>query len=892
MKKYFSIALASLALIALSAACSKEKTVDDGTPVEPVAKTMTIKATISDAATRVTFDPAFDDSFKPTKMAHTWETGDKLRITDSSNPANTAVFDLVDGAGTATGTFQGTGFEAASYDVEAIPVGTFNTSTEQTQAKDGATDHLQFVATATGVTDLEDFSLTETSGIIAVIAKLPAGVAGTINALEIEAKVPNYPISVKFTINLTEQEDVDSDDVLKLYANAPMGFVVPAGADGFLRFKSTNANHTVYTRYQKFATMIKPVAGKFNYVKMNCANIDKYAGGADDGTSANPYLIADKYQMKAMADLAEAGATTCFKMLTDIDLSGESWTSVNPDPFTAVVNLDGNGKEVKGLDAPLFDDLNGSVVNLGIDDAVVTNRTAITGILANTIKTGSSTVDNVILTDGTVSSSSYAGGLIGQIDKSGTSVTNCEVLGTTVTGSLAGGVIGFANAQVTVSDCVFSGSVTASGRYAGGLMGSTGNFASTISDCEVVEATVKGDNRVGGSIGQIQTKVSVSNCTVKSTSVTGANINTGGFVGVNYGSVSACDVLSSTTVQSDNATATTPINLGGFVGYNTGTVSNCTAVANISQTGTSIGGFVGYQLQNGKIEGSSCTGTLTATGGGKNDGGDKKYYANGGFVGVAEAGTLTKNHSSLACTIGNYGGGFGGIIRGGTVSKCYSTGDISGNTNNIGGFIGFVAGAVTVSDSYSTGSLSSTNQRIGGFVGLVETSADVTIERCYTSGDVLSPSFSAGGLIARISGATCTVKDCAAWNAVVKATSVGSVNWSSGAVVGVTFPTCTLTNNYRNPAMKLTAYWGTETGYTTQLTADFDHADVSSTAPLTDSTGAAMTDTALASGQAHYPQYPYQGHVDAGKTLSRLASTTLGWSSDVWDFSGELPTLK
>jgi hypothetical protein len=29
----------------------------------------------------------------------------------------------------------------------------------------------------------------------------------------------------------------------------------------------------------------------------------------------------------------------------------------------------------------------------------------------------------------------------------------------------------------------------------------------------------------------------------------------------------------------------------------------------------------------------------------------------------------------------------------------------------------------------------------------------------------------------------------------------------------------------------------------------------------------------------------------AGTTLSTLASTTLGWSTDVWDFSGALPTL-
>jgi hypothetical protein len=48
----------------------------------------------------------------------------------------------------------------------------------------------------------------------------------------------------------------------------------------------------------------------------------------------------------------------------------------------------------------------------------------------------------------------------------------------------------------------------------------------------------------------------------------------------------------------------------------------------------------------------------------------------------------------------------------------------------------------------------------------------------------------------------------------------------------------------------------------------------------------------LASGQQGYPQFPYHGKVEAGKTLSQLASTTLGWSSAIWDFSTDYPTLK
>ena len=40
------------------------------------------------------------------------------------------------------------------------------------------------------------------------------------------------------------------------------------------------------------------------------------------------------------------------------------------------------------------------------------------------------------------------------------------------------------------------------------------------------------------------------------------------------------------------------------------------------------------------------------------------------------------------------------------------------------------------------------------------------------------------------------------------------------------------------------------------------------------------------------PQFPYHGKVEAGKTLSELASTTLGWDASIWDFSGAMPTLK
>ena len=126
MKK-LSYLTAALALVALSAACSKVSPVED----IPVAKTITISATLPNAATKVSFDASFDANGKPTGMSHTWEAGDQLLVTDSSDPSVSAVFDLVDGIGTADGKFEGEGFTAASYDVEVIPNGTFVTATRR-----------------------------------------------------------------------------------------------------------------------------------------------------------------------------------------------------------------------------------------------------------------------------------------------------------------------------------------------------------------------------------------------------------------------------------------------------------------------------------------------------------------------------------------------------------------------------------------------------------------------------------------------------------------------------------------------------------------------------------------------------------------------------------------
>ncbi len=773
MRQIFHITLAALASVALFAACSKVEPVDE----TPAVKVMTIKATISDAATRVTFDPVYDSDSKPTSMGHTWQAGDKLRITDASDATKTALFDLVDGAGSATGTFEGNGFEAASYNVEAVPQGSFSSGFTQTQAKDGATDHLQFVATATGVTDLSSFTLAETSGIVGVIAKLPDDVAATINALEIEAKVAGMPMSIKVTVNLTAQEDVDSDDILKIYANAPTGFAIPAGAEVFLRFKSNNPDHTVYTRYQKFDSNLLPVPGKFNYVKFNCKDIDKFAGAGNDGSSTDPYQIADKYQMKAMRELMPENKTTYFKLLADIDLENEVWTPLNYETgFARGIDFDGQGHTIYNLTSTdaqnypsFFGVVIGTVKNLVFDGATITGGNNVAGVLAGYV--GSTSVSAV----GNIS-------------------------------------------DITVKNAT----VTGAKRYLGGVAGIINKVTETVQNCHAINTTVTSTaDRVGGLFGQVDKTFTVLNCSAENVTVSGS-INVGGLVGVGYGNFTDC--TSSGEITSINTTSNADIGVGGLVGYfENGTISHCSSSVNAIQetNGRDIGGLIGKMLV-------------------------------------------------------------------GTVEKSYSTGNVKGLQRNVGGFIGLITNTASksvVTDCYCTGNVVA-NAYSGGFLGLHEKGV-VEITNCYATGSV-EGSFALGGMLG-VTATGMSMSKSAGWNSRITASSNGDANWSSGAVVGVTFPTITLTDNYRNPAAALTVWWVPD--------ADYNHPDVSATAPLVIkdiSTGELRptTATGTSSSNDNYPQFAYHGKVEAGKTLSQLASTTLGWSSDVWDFSGDVPTLK
>ncbi len=811
MKKIFNFALAAAAIAALSLACSKEIDTENENPgentqeqvVKPAAKTITITATLLD--TKVSFDPAFDSGHKPTGMSHTWQTGDQLRVTDENDPTNTDLFDLVSGEGTDTGVFEGTIADAASYSVEVVPAGTPSEGVAQEQAGDGSTAHLKYVAGATHVTDLKNFTLTETSSIIGFIVKLPAGVTETINQVIIEKSSDDFLTKSTLLINITGTlSDVNNDNILEVYANIPSGWEIEADTKMFLRFKSTNANHTVYTRYQEFASAATLNAGEFNYIKMNCSNIDKYAGGADQGSATAPYLIADPYQLIAMDGLL-ASEKHYFKLLCDIDMNGVTISElINKASPYKPFDFDGNSKTISNFNRSLFYIINnGSVKDLTLDKFEVTDR----GILAEYIQGSGNVVSNVTISNGKVnSSSSNVGGLVGQIN-SGTSgqttatITGCTVSGTNVKGAgVVGGVIGFANELVSISGCKYTGgTVETSGQYCGGFVGSTADKASVISNCQVENATVKStrtdDARVGGFVGLTQTNVQIKGCTVgTSTKKVVVNtpepasskvLNAGGFVGVNYGTITKNgSVRSQAYAQVTSAnTLGQQINIGGFVGFAKGTIEYSDAVVDMSDLqGQYIGGFCGYVLTNGtKVDNCTVSGSVK---GNNYTGGFAGYVTNnttltnnqvltgstvsgqssiGGFVGFCNGGSVFEDNSSAAnlSVRGSNAGGFAGAIEDATMTRCSSTGTVTkieGTGNVLGGFAGYTDNA-TLDGCFSKGAVSANGLKteyVGGFIGQVKPAASNTsdIQNCYAEGDVNGEGRWVGGFIGYIYIAT------------------------------------------------------------------------------------------------------------------------------------------
>lgn len=485
------------------------------------------------------------------------------------------------------------------------------------------------------------------------------------------------------------------------------------------------------------------------------------------------------------------------------------------------------------------------------------------------------------------------GGFIGRADGGASSFINCQVLaGSLVSGhKYVGGFVGYNVKASTYDNCVTYADVSSDGDCLGGFVGKSdaGKFGNT-TPC-VAAGTVEGTGvssyYVGGFVG-LSGSTSYKACSYQGTSVSseatesGKSAVTGGFCGrtdgVSGDSFVDCFVYNSASGTTVSASLQ---RIGGFIGQsgagtsaNLGTFDGC-YVKNVTVVpgDKNSGGFVGVcyvPLNNCHVDGGSIKAAGVST---------------GGFAGHVEKVNLTGCYSTMTVNANgksDIGGLIGYLASAQTISKCYYSGNINANGQAHGGIVGHVGNvAAIIENCYSTGNLTTTSgvQIHGGIVGELGTGG--TVRNCYstmtiTGGRVL------GGIVGRAAsggwnyeGSTNnTVSKCIAFNPSVSASQVGSYG-SSGAIVGVTSIKNVLEDCYRlyNMAFVNSNQWGNTM---------VDQVNCNGTNWTRDP----------ATGTGDGNQCAYFGIAAATDATVKSIAQTLGWDSTVWDFTGDLPTLK
>ncbi len=717
MKKYIYIAAASLFAFA---ACEKESGVqEEVTPVEEpeVKELVTITASIPEEglATKVAFEEEDSGGGKMRLTKLSWEEGDKLTINGETFTVKTGTISVDGKTADFTGTAPGAGPYTISY--SSLP-GDIN---NQTQKADGDPEYLGYSIALSGASSYTAFEFSSTgatalgatftqSSVLQLRAVLPADVASNVKKVIFKSSKDDlFGASNTLKVELENIGTAGSDNTLDIYAALPAGADVTLDdkMEFLIQFQTSANEYDKYTAYREFpASTHFIIPGRTQYIGINCANIESYANksNVDIGTSGNPYLIGDQHQMQA---ISLSTTKQYYKLVDDIDMTGVSWTSLNAEG-AKIIDLNGNGKIISNLQSSLFDDLNGTVSDLTISDATIDGGSLPAGILANTIKTSASTVDNVDITNSSITAAAYAGGLICNITKGKTIISNVDITNTNVTGTLTGGIIGFPQESTDITNCHFIGNgitstpatrgvITANNQYAGGIIGATAAGKTvTISESTVKAAKIVSSyHKVGGAVGHLRSGSSIENTIVGEES--------------NY-------VIISLTKNGQN--------IGGFIGLSEGgSVIDCKAYTDITAVANYVGGFIGH-MNGGVVTGCESYGAVNGP----------SYI--GGFAGqVSAATTLSGNesHCTIAAT-GTYVGGFVGRLVGSvSLSNCtHATGTV---WSNIGG---------------------GTESYVGGFAGYIGSKSEAftgTISQCYVNrAEVKSVKYAADGTTAESSG--------------------------------------------------------------------------------------------------------------------------------------------
>ena len=596
-----------------------------------------------------------------------------------------------------------------------------------------------------------------------------------------------------------------------------------------------------------------------------------------EGTEASPYLIKSAANMLAIREAAAVDATTYFRLENDVDMTDvKNWVPVNWDgTFSRQIHFDGNNKTISNF-APetwtyLAEPAEGSESTEPVRSEAKYH--SLFGVLYGSVK-------NLAINNVTISCShacGVIGGYVGTGGKPG-SVENVTITNATVTstGDRAGGVCGDAK-EATFKKVSFQGSVTTSYKTdaarSGGFVGLTETSA-VFEECSADVVVTGESNDLGGFVGKTTGNVSFTKCNVKA--VVNFNAATqnrcGGFIGWNSAveaTINDCHVLAGSSITS----STTGANLGGFIGYGdadattTINITNCSSEANVNSSNSpESSSFIGMLGYDPVVKITNCYA--------KGDVITAKNYI-GGIVGRVNKADVTITKCNFQGNLkGASGvGGLVGGVEGGAVTVCqsYVKGTVTATAHNSGGMIGLGNGPIVVENSYSDVAFTQTGGQFGGGIVGAGQNTVLSIKNCFATG-TMDVSRGVGGIIGKAEGTEKNeVVNCISWISKIKTSRLEN-QYSVGGVVGVD----------RNIKANFTScYRRADMVFEDVVMALTDHEDVVNGLPL-------------------YPSYTtndnnqraYHGKAAAADATISSVAQSLGWSSDIWDFSSAVPTLK
>ena len=441
-------------------------------------------------------------------------------------------------------------------------------------------------------------------------------------------------------------------------------------------------------------------------------NTIEFAGG--NGTPFSPYLIANKTHLDNVRNYLSAD----FKLIADIEFTdadfqdggdfyngGAGFEPIGTSSDGFYGTFDGNGYVIKNL-----------YINVTSD-----NNTTRAGLFAFNV----GVIKNLGFIDGNISAiasssdgaNAYAGGIV--IDNDGT-VTDCyytgKVTATSTYSARAGGIAGI-NGLGTIKNCSNSGSVSATTTasstscytYAGGIVSYSEGPITNCSNSGEISAVVTSSSTyqyaivhsyAGGIVGSaLETitlchntgKVSASAvCTSGSAKNCNVVANGGGIVGNSSekATISNCYNTGEILVfASSNTSSYANAHSGGIAGHNYGTIKNCFNIGKVSTPPSSSSTYV--------------------------------YINVGGIAGRNDE----------------------------TITDCYNAGDVSANptSSRVNSYIGGIAGRnyVTITNCYNVGAILS--EGISGGItgdnydgGTVDTTDDAIMTNCYYADSILN----------------------------------------------------------------------------------------------------------------------------------------------------------